>query len=247
MPKQHQIVAVVKARRERAKDVMTKAFHALQKPDLFSGLVRKYRPTREDEQPLPPEAKNLQASVRAIVDEVKTVWGESADTVLTQDVGNMKAVADVEVADGSDSLTLAGVPATHLLFLEKSLTDLKTMCEAMPTLDPSEQWVKDEATGMFKSIGQESIRTRKVQRPIVLYDATENHPAQTQLITEDISVGVWDTTKFSGAITQDQKRKIVRRIVALQEAVKQAREQANQIEVQQRKEGSDIMRFIFGD
>lgn len=246
MPKQHQIVAVVKARRERAKDVMTKAYHILQKPDLFAGLSRKYRPTREDESPLPAEAKHLQATVREVVEQVREVWTEAADTILTQDAGNMAAVSDVAVSDGGESLSLVGVPATHLLYLEKALTDLRTMCEAMPVLDPSEHWNRDEATGLFKSDTQESIRTRKVQKPIVMYDATPEHPAQTQLITEDIAVGVWEGVKFSGATTADHKRKVVRRITALQEAVKQARENANQIEVQQRKEGAEIMRFIFG-
>jgi hypothetical protein len=39
----------------------------------------------------------------------------------------------------------------------------------------------------------------------VLYDATEHHPAQTQLISEDVIVGWWETVKHSGAIPRPRQ------------------------------------------
>lgn len=46
---------------------------------------------------------------------------------------------------------------------------------------------------------------QKTQRPIVLYDATDNHPAQAQLITEDVLAGLQEKVDISGAIPSTEK------------------------------------------
>jgi len=84
-----------------------------------------------------------------------------------------------------------------------------------------------------------------MQKGIVLYDATEHHPAQTQLITEDVVVGHWTTTKFSGAIPRPRKKVLLERIRQLADAVKFAREQANSIEADDQKVGRKVLDFIF--
>ena len=88
-------------------------------------------------------------------------------------------------------------------------------------------------------------KTKKEQRPIVLYHATEHHPAQTQLITEDVVIGHWTTTKWSGAIPRPRKRALLERIVKLEEAVKFARERANSIDATEAHAGRRILDFIF--
>jgi hypothetical protein len=37
----------------------------------------------------------------------------------------------------------------------------------------------------------ESLRTSKEPTVIVKYDATKEHPAQTELFTKDVPVGTW--------------------------------------------------------
>jgi hypothetical protein len=88
--------------------------------------------------------------------------------------------------------------------------------------------------------------TAKVQEPLVLYPATEQHPAQTQLITKDVVTGQWDERKFSGAATRADQEALLGRIRKLQEAVKLARETANSAEVDKQRVGSPILDYVFG-
>jgi hypothetical protein len=85
-----------------------------------------------------------------------------------------------------------------------------------------------------------------VQRPITLYEATKEHPAQTQLITEDVIAGAWITIKYSGAIPAPRKKQLLGRIEKLSNAVKFAREQANAAEATDKKLGKEVFDFLFG-
>jgi len=61
-------------------------------------------------------------------------------------------------------ILLEQVPVTYLLFLEKQLTDLKTLVGKVPTLDEAEEWSFDESTGVYKSQAVRTTRTQKVQK-----------------------------------------------------------------------------------
>jgi hypothetical protein len=148
------------------------------------------------------------------------------------------------VLDGH--VLLKDVPATYLLFLEKQLSDLHTFIGKMSELDPGADWNADPGTGLYKTDSISTQRTKKVQRPITLYEATKEHPAQTQLITEDVIAGQWLTIKYSGAIAPPRKKQLLARIEKLSNAVKFAREQANAAEAQDKKLGKDVFDFLFG-
>ncbi len=136
------------------------------------------------------------------------------------------------------------VPVPYLLFLEKQLLDIRTYIEALPTLDMSEDWNKDDVSGLFKTVATKTNRTKKVQKPIVLYDATDRHPAQTQLITEDVIVGSWTVVKHSGAIPLPVKNKYLSKIEKLSSAIKFAREEANSSEAPEVKIGKGIFEYL---
>ena len=246
MTVQHQIVAIVKDRKERWKKRATEVYQSFQKPDLFSGFVRMYKPMREDEAAVPTERKNPQQNVRKSLVTLREAMVQAFDTVLTQDEGNTLARADVRAEHKGRVLSLNNMPPTHLLFLEKQAADLLTLVQAIPVLDSADQWSDDPASGLYRSEVHATMRTRKVPKPIVLYDATKEHPAQTQLLAEDINVGQFENVKFSGAIPQDEKDGIVDRVLAFQEAVKRAREVANGTTVTDRAEADEIFQFIFG-
>lgn len=89
-----------------------------------------------------------------------------------------------------------------------------------------------------------TTKTKKEQRPIVLYDATDKHPAQTQLITEDVSIGTWKTVKQSGAIPVPRKKVLLERVDKLLKAVLVAREQANSVEATDECVGAAIMGYL---
>jgi hypothetical protein len=166
---------------------------------------------------------------------------ELFDVTATKDWANCRAVADVEI-DGQ--VLIGGAPVPFLLFLEKQISDLHSLVDKLPTLDEAEDWAKHDGAGLFKTAPIATHRTKKVQKPIVLYDATKEHPAQTQLITEDVVVGYWDTVKHSGALPAPRKKELMSRIEKLSQAVKFAREKANAADAERVSVGKPIFDYL---
>lgn len=242
MPKLNQIIAVQASKKSQAKDSLTEAYHLLQKPELLSGIARNYKPKDELGETQPPETKLVQVKVKDLIDRASRDLVEMFDVVATQDFANRTAQADVKV----DGHTIAAkVPVTHLLFLEKQLVDLNTFIEKFPVLDPAERWAFDAAQDCYASESFQTNRTKKVPKNHVKYEATKEHPAQVEMYMEDVTVGVWTTVKYSGAIPAAEKNAMLERVRKLQDAVKAAREEANSIEVQKQKLGEGVLDYIF--
>ena len=243
MPKLNQIIAVTNGKKSRATKEFTEIHKELQKGELLLGISRTYQPIEENGETLPPESKNVQIKVTEKIKQARAVLTDLFDVVFTQDSANTEAKADV-VVDGKT--VVKDVPVTFLLFLEKQLTDLHTFVDKLPTLDQSEEWVYDSNKDFFATPATRTVRTRKVSKPIVLQPPTKEHPAQTQLVQEDITAGHWSTVKFSGAIPAKERNEMLARIDKLSDAVKFAREQANGIEVKNKTLGKEIFDYIFG-
>lgn len=243
MPKLNQIVAVVAGKKTRAEKDFGELNKVVQRTDLFHGLNRQYQPLEENGEQLPAESKYPQKNVPDVIAEVRNILTSIMDAIATQEYGNCLTAADVKV-DGT--VVLPAVPVTVLLYLEKQLNDLYTFVGNLPTLDPAERWVLNEQTGEYVTEPTRTIRTKKTAKPIVLFAATKEHPAQTQLITEDVTAGHWITTKYASVMPATQKRQILDRIERLREAVKIAREEANSIEVEQRHIAAPVLRYVFG-
>jgi hypothetical protein len=222
---------------------MTKIYQKLDKEILFSGISKTYEPLEEEGEQLPKEEKFVQITVGDSIKEVKAVLTEMFNIVATQDIANCHAKADIEV-DGK--VIVSDVPVTHLLFLEKQLEDIGTFVNSLPVLDPSEKWTYNEQANCFVSEEKKTIRTKKTPEVIVKYEATEKHPAQTELIYMDKPAGYWHTIKFSGATTKKTKDALLEKIQKLQKAVKFAREEANNTEVEKSTFGNLILDYIFG-
>lgn len=242
MPKLNAILAVEKGRRTELHTLITSLHRATQQASLMTGHHKKFTPRREDGEAFPDDSQVVQLTYEAAIKDITGALVSLLDTVATKDWTNCEARADV-VVDGK--VFLPQVPVTFLLFLEKELHDLRTFVEKMVELDPAERWSYDAGTGLHQSEPVQTQKTKKEQRPIVLYHATEHHPAQTQLITEDVVVGHWTTVKRSGAIPRPRKRALLERITKLEEAVKFARERANSIDAIEINAGRRILEFIF--
>ncbi len=240
--KLNQVIAIEKGAKNRLYAAITELHKNAQKPDLYYGFNKSYEPKEEGGEQFPPEQKKVLMRSDDVLSETKKLFTEFLDITATKDFANVTAKADVIV--GGNTL-IKDVPVPYLLFLEKQLTDLRTFVDKMPVLDESDDWRKDDATGLFKTEPTKTHRTSKVQEAIVLYDATEKHPAQTQLITKDVIVGYWNQTKQSGAITRGDKRKLLERIESVLSAVKSAREEANSVEAPEKKVGENILGYIF--
>jgi hypothetical protein len=242
MAKLNQILAIEKGIKTRVYAEFTELHNATQKPALMNGFTKTYQPRDEDGETYPAESQKVQYEHQDVLERVATGLTELFDITAIKDWANCSARADV-VIDGR--VLLAKVPATYLLFLEKQLSDLTTFVQKMAELDAASDWNTDPATSRLKTDPAATQRTKKVQRPIVLYDATEHHPAQTQLITEDVIVGQWVTIKYSGAIPAPRKKQLLTRIEKLANAVKFAREQANAAETEEQKVGRAVFDYLF--
>ena len=242
MAKLNQILAIEKGIKTRVYAEFTDLHNATQKPALMNGFHKSYQPRDEDGETYPAESQKVQHNSTDVLDRVAHGLAELFDITATKDWTNCTARADVQV-DGR--VLLKDVPATYLLFLEKQLSDLHTFLSKMSELDPGADWNADPGTGLFKTDPMTTQRTKKVQRPITLYEATEEHPAQTQLITEDVIAGQWLTIKYSGAIAPPRKKQLLARIEKLSNAVKFAREQANAIEATEKKLGREVFDYLF--
>ncbi len=242
MAKLNQIIAVQAGKKSQAKETLTEAHHKLKKAELLNGIVRTYQPRDDGGEPQPDERKMVQLKVGETIQQITQALVEMFDVVATQDWANCQARADV-VVDGR--ALLRDVPVTHLLFLEKQLVDLKTFIESLPVLDSAEDWEYRAETDCYVSMPAKSNRTKKVPRNHVKYEATKEHPAQVEMYMEDVWVGTWTTTKFSGAIPAATRNAMLERVRKLSDAVKSAREEANNLEIKPQKVGNALLGYIF--
>lgn len=243
MAKLNQIIAVEKGTKTRVQHAVDVLYKAIQKPALFEGFRKTYLRKSDDEEQLPPQAQRVQMTVKNVLTETATQLKELFDVTAAKDYANCEAKADIKVGE---AVIATAVPATYLLFLEKQLTDLHTMVGKLPTLDTSDDWTLDTVKELYVTEPTQTGRTKKVPKPIVLYPHSDKHPAQTQLLSEDVVVGHWEQVKFSGAATEQFKRTLLSRIEGLQRAVKFAREQANVVEAPAQSVGSNVLNWIFG-
>ena len=236
------IVAVSKSVKSGAEATLTNAHHKLQRAEGLKGLSRTYQPVDDDEIGKPPESTRVQVTVGEVIKGVQNDLVRLFDVTATQDYGNTQATADV-VVDGQ--ILVQAAPVSYLLFLEKQLVGLSTFIRKIPTLDPSETWTFDTAAGSWRAEPVKTVSTKKVMRNHVLSEATDKHPAQVQTYQEDVTVGHWTTTKFSGAVEATRVKELTERVVKLQEAVKIARERANATEVADKKVGETVLNWLF--
>jgi hypothetical protein len=207
-------------------------YHLIQQPELFVGEVKRYQPYQVDadgrpkkEDQLPDEVRRLQANYQDVLFEVQRQVGVLIDLTATQDKANTTAKADI-VIDGK--VVLKDVPVTTLMYLKSQAIDLHTFFARLPTPDPGLDWAPDPNQGCLRSVNDaQVVRTKKMNKVVVLHAPTDKHPAQTQMVTEDTPIGAYLTTKFSGGCPAVIKTKLVEGAQKLIDAIKAAHELAN--------------------
>ena len=246
MAKLNQIIAIEKGIKSKTYSDLSELNKAVQKPELFNGFQKNYKPKDDaDADTLPSEKKRVQFVSDDVLRAVARSMSDLMEVTARKDFTNCVAKASVVV---DDKTILTDAPVSFLLFMEKQLTDLRTLLGNMPVLDEGENWTKDQNSGLFKSEPTNTHRTKKIAKPIVLYPATPEHPAQTQMVAEDIIAGFWEQVKQSGAMPKPEKEKLVLRVDTLLRAIKEAREEANNInEVDVAAVGAAVFGFILGE
>jgi hypothetical protein len=239
----NQIIAVEKGIKSRSYGELTDAHQSLQKTALLAGIARNYQAKDEDGETYPPESTRVQLRAEEVLRQTAATLTRLFDVTATKDWANCTAKANVTV----DGRTLIeDVPATYLLFLEKQLTDLHTLVSKLPVLDASETWMFDQAADCWATEPVQTTKTKKIPRNHVKAEATEKHPAQVEVYYEDVVVGHWRTVKFSGALPATRIKELLDRVDKLQQAVKFAREEANNSEVTDVKVGEKVFDYLFG-
>ncbi len=243
MARLNQIIAVEKGVKSRSLQELTEAHHVLQKPAQLAGIARTYRPKDEEGEQFPPEATRVQVKADEIIRRTLEILTELFDVTATKDWANIHARADVTV-DGQ--VLLKDAPVSYLLFIEKQLVDLHTFVKKLPVLDASESWTFDASADSYATEPMQTVRTKKIPRNHVKAEATDKHPAQVEVYYEDVVVGYWRTVKFSGALPAQRVNELLTRVERLQQAVKFAREEANNTEVTEQKVGARLLGYLFG-
>lgn len=240
--KLNQIIAIVNGKKSKTEKELTEIYHKIQKSELFNGIKRIYTKKNEDGDDFPPESKNIQYSVAEAIQSVTTIWTELLDVIATQDYTNCLAKGTIKV---DDKIILKDVPVTYLLFLEKHLTNVHTFVNKLPVLEAADNWEWDKNNNQYKSEEFRTNKTKKTYFNHVKAEATKEHPAQVEVYPDDIKIGEWTTTKFSGAIPWSEKQALLNKVAKLVDGVKMAREEANLTEVREQSVGKEIFDYLF--
>lgn len=244
MPKLHQHIAIEKEIQGAAEKIKNETVKLFKAGSHFKGFVKVYTPKDDSGDPLPREEQEVVATVPKRIDWTTRKLIAVIDHEATKDLTNMEAKADL-VVDGETIAT--GVPATTLLGLEKKLRDIRSVYDLIPTLDMSNKWQpSDGEKDIYVYVPPEQYRTAKKTEAVVMAEATDKFPAQIKDVVVDRVVGTFASKHFSGAVPPGKKAQWIENIDRLIEAVKQARQEANEAEVREAKIGKKVFDFIHG-
>ncbi len=241
--KLHELLAVEQDRKHKAVQVVGETIKVFTKQDVqFDGVSKRYVQIQDDSEQIPDETKEMVTSVRERLNETIEAFVAGIDAHLSKEETNASSVAKSELIINNENL--GTFSATSLLALEGHLAKAKELYQAIPTLDATKKWEFDTQKNVYKT--EDEVKFRSVKRPqvIVKYEATKEHPAQTELLYLDFQVGKYVTSYTSGKITPAQKITLLKRIDEILEAVKTARAKANNVEVNNVKFGDKLFAFI---
>ncbi len=241
--KLHEILAIEQDRKNKANQSIGISKKNFSKGSaVFDGMIKKYTPTEEFAEQIPDESKELVTTVKKTLEDTLAPVIVAIDATLSKEETNSSGVARAELKLGDK--VFGTYSATTLLALESHLSKVLDLYQSIPTLDTSRKWFFDEQNDFYRT--EEEVKFRTIKRPkvIVKYEATDKHPAQTELLNIDFQVGKYETTYFSGRLTPIQRHRLVDKLENLIEAVKIARSKANNVEAKQIKLGQDIFDFI---
>jgi hypothetical protein len=248
MSKLHEILAVEADLQGTAEKTRTECVNTFtKKASLFNGSNRTLKMFSEDRKNEEDGGRVDQPLNTTVNDKLEYIIDSQIryfDCLAQKESTNQVAKADLIV---QGNVIAKELPATLLLGLESRLKAIRGVFETIPTLDPNIHWeiATDQGESIWRSSEAEvTRREEKVMKPVVLYAATDKHPAQVKESVENQTVGLYYTMKFSGMITPAKKSHYLERIDVLIQAVKQARQRANSTEVVNTTIGRQLFDFI---
>lgn len=245
MSKLHEILSVEKTRSQAATKLMDETFNKFKKDQFFSGHIKTLRMISDsaENQAIEEAArdeKELPTTVPETLEYFFDVWAKAEDVIFQKNKTNQIANADLLF---KGDVLVPNVPVDELLGLEVRLEQLRRLAVEMPSLDASKAWdvSLNGRKGEFVSATDEvTTKTEKTMTAVVLYDATDKHPAQIERVTADKVVGTFTRILSSGAATSKQKAEMISILDELLVEAKQARQRANTVEVINERIGKKI-------
>ncbi len=249
MPKLHELLAVHGSLSGQASKVRSELATTFDKKrHLFEERKKSFTPNEEVGGAIAiEEQQDIQSTVAGEIEWVSKHLAKAVDVAYQVDLANTNAKADVLTEDGT--ILAKDIPATTLLQLEKRVAEWKELIAAIPTLDPAKSFKPDESRGKgyWKARDVTKMRTKKDKKALVLYPATDKHPAQCQVLDVDTVVGTILEQEWSALITPATKADLLDRVEILYRAVTKARSKANEtsIEIADKKIGAGLLEFVF--
>ncbi len=243
--KLHEVLAVEAELGNISKKLQAESINTFKKDNLFSGMFRELKMFDEaqsfnnttDRQEL---TTTVDENLGYITPHVARYW----DAVAQKDATNQTAVADIVI--GGEVL-VAAVSSTTLLGLETKLGEFRKVLEGIPIVASGVAWKKDETMrdGIFVTEHVEnSFKTEKSIEFKEASPATKEHRAQVAQLDKTVNVGEYETTKWSGAYTPKRKAEVLANLDILRNAVKKARQRANNTPVVDVHLGETLLAFI---
>ena len=250
MPKLHELLAVEKTKSAAANKLLTETQAKFGKFEYFQGHTKSLKMIEDSPQNAAIEAaaaetRQLPTTVYDTLAYTLKYWADAEDIILQKNITNQSAKADIEFRG---TVIAKDVPVDELLGLETRLESLRKVLDHMPTLNAGTNWVpsllSDSQHSWMLANPEKTIKTEKTTTPVVLYEATKEHPAQIKEVTVDKTVGTFQLLKYCGAATSQQKANVISVLDDLTSEVKKARMRANCAEVQSNKIGGTIVNLI---
>jgi hypothetical protein len=217
------------------------------KPDHFTGHSKTLKMKDDErafEEPAATEHKEITTTVDKKLDYTQKSAIKYFDALLQKEVANQTTKADLKI-DGK--VIAKDLPATFLLGMESRLKMIREMYAQIPTLQPGTKWEIDKNQGVGVYVAEpDDVREKTEKREDfkTIAEATKEHPAQIAKIVMNSVIGLFTTKRWSGMITPGQKSDLLTRIDKLHRAFKQARQRANQVDIQSVKIGKDLFQYI---
>ena len=247
----HEILAVETGLAETANRVQKETTKTLEnKKTIFTGLLKAHELFADEDQHKTQanESKEVESTVKEQLDYASVEIGRYWDSIFKKEEANQRAKADI-IIDGQ--VIVEGIPSIVLLSMEKKLSSLLGMYNAIPTLDAAKAWEPD--TTYFKKDVFRTKHNRETQQAVSVKDFQEISPATVQFKAQVVEfvktevVGKFIQTDYSGMLTSVDKAEKIQRLTALIRAVKTARQRANTTEVNQElRFGKELLDYING-
>jgi len=234
-----EVVAVEKTARQSADKQREELLRRVQRKELFAGFSQVYKHDQHDPEGLhsqPEKTEVLQERTPEILAELARVLTPALDLSAAKEYANTAATADVVLDEEDQVPLLRDVPVTYLLPLEHQLGQVLGFFRALQVRDRS-----------FRSRHPEQrLRVEKGLKSLVLIEPTQYQAGQAQAVPDEKRTGVWEITRFSGALSREDKLALIERCERLIGAVHQARVRANRAEAGRVSVAGPVFSYLLG-